>query len=289
MKLFVDTLFPDGGCYQFGAVNAPPQPVTDQITANYFCLNPLMDATMRRETTIAHARNFLFESDVHTLAEQELAVSILQSTYSPTSVVYSGAKSYHIIYSYHNGPKLTKVQYTQMRTLIQYKMNEQLRREKLHIKYDDSVRDMCRLSRSPGVLRNGVEQRLVLLADAHDWSDLTTAEQNRVLSTPTPVLAQTHTGLSTAQIHTILKNNKQLQPLADFLYKPATWMRDAGNHGQLYRNLHWLCDVMGCNEQQMFDLTSDVRALADKRGYTSGKVIRAIKQVWRQRQERARK
>lgn len=118
---------------------------------NYFCINPLNGN--RCDANVGALRNILIEIDKGTIEAQK--AFIIDSKVPYTSIVFSGKKSIHVIISLQES----------LKTIEEYKNLTKRIYNKLGGKdfVDTSVGNPSRLSRTPGAMRDGVEQRLLYL------------------------------------------------------------------------------------------------------------------------------
>jgi len=130
---------------------------------NFFSINPLRE--YRYDKNVTAYRNLLFEIDNISLEQQKSI--IIKSELPYTSCVFSGKKSLHYIVSL-SSPLTDKTHYTQVWKRIASYLNNVA--TEMGIKssdgssiIDQSCKNPSRLSRFPGALRDGIEQKLIEL------------------------------------------------------------------------------------------------------------------------------
>ncbi len=140
----------------------------------FYCINPLISYNNLKYENLAEYRNILVEFDGARLTTQQRWVEESGLPYSLKT--FSGSKSFHYIISLNEG--VPREEYAQLAAIIlKYIFRN---------KADDSCANPNRLSRTPGAMRNGVEQKLLEQKVAispqqlRDW--INTAHKSAVIS-----------------------------------------------------------------------------------------------------------
>lgn len=124
------------------------QPTAKELP-NFFCINPIKSYSDLKYENISEFRNFLVEFDSARLSTQERWVAESGMPYSLKT--FSGNKSYHYIIALDSSIELQE--YRQLAAIIL----EFIFRGKA----DESCKNPNRLSRTPGAIRGGKEQKLI--------------------------------------------------------------------------------------------------------------------------------
>jgi hypothetical protein len=147
MKHFYDLLFDEGEliCWSSDVYGTKLYPKSDPQRANYFSINPLH--TSRKDANVTAFRNILIEFDKLALPEQLAAFAEIPIS----TLVFSGGKSYHGIISLQT-PCSTREEYNELVWRVYERVSK--------FQPDKGCKNPSRFSRSPGVLRDNIEQRL---------------------------------------------------------------------------------------------------------------------------------
>lgn len=147
MNEFYDLLFDEGElvCWSSDVYGTKLYPKAEPQQANYFSINPLH--TSRKDANVTAFRNILIEFDKLSLPEQLAAFAEIPIS----TLVFSGGKSYHGIISLQT-PCSTREEYNELVWRVYERISK--------FQPDKGCKNPSRFSRSPGVLRNDVEQKL---------------------------------------------------------------------------------------------------------------------------------
>jgi hypothetical protein len=132
----------------FFSINALDPKVDHNPTENYH--DPAKPR--RADKNVICYRNFLIEFDKMPLEEQQTYVETIKLPFS--TCTFSGGKSYHFIISLEE-PLQDAKQYAIMAARLQ----------KAVVCADKATKNPSRLSRTPGALRDGIEQTLIACGD----------------------------------------------------------------------------------------------------------------------------
>ena len=163
LKEFLDVLFDDGELIspcrneQDVRLASKDEIVQRQLTP-FFSINPLH--TSRKDVNVTTYRNLLFEFDGIPLEQQ---LQVVQSANLPyTTCVFSGKKSYHFIVSLLQSSISSKPEYTQVWKRVAARLNDVSASLGFGANVvDQQCKNPSRLSRMPGFVRDGSEQRLI--------------------------------------------------------------------------------------------------------------------------------
>lgn len=148
MKTFWNVLFdPDEHTCFTNSVYGTEVEQVHRFYRQFFCINPLLPETTRRDSNVTAFRNILLEFDKGNAVEQ--VNNLKEVPYS--TLVWSGGKSHHAIISLET-PCQDRAEYDALVRHIYAKLPMA----------DKSVKNPSRLSRVPGVIRdNGNMQELL--------------------------------------------------------------------------------------------------------------------------------
>jgi len=254
----------------------PLDPLVDYVKSPDGAIKPFRNGGRRSDLNVTKLRNFLFEIDSMPLANQ-LAIFEQLKPYV-ASIVFSGGKSYHAIVSLveplegshtTEGVQRYKDVWHGLATAFERIVG-------VPELFDRACQNPSRLSRTPGGMRDQVEQSIVYIGSMLQTSQLS------------QLVALDRVGLRRQTVHATydtepLDEQETLKRMPSELHYqlkyPSYWSSGMGhgNYPEIFRLCLWLIDSTGANRQlvhQIFNrLTVDHLV---QNGYPRERISKAI-------------
>ncbi len=283
------------------ATDVGKQPI--KPVAEFFCINPLSDRDhaaaltgeplnasqgRRADLNVSRFQNFLFEMDNTPLETQMAIISKLYDAGVPiATVTFSGSKSFHAIISLENaldakphtpeGVQKYKDTWKALAASLAQKAGEPV------TIFDSSCQNPSRLSRTPGALRADKQQvqrleRLGRLCSTEELQELTNGFVPKKALHAKPVQEQPREEKDMMLMIPVVLMSK--------LKFPKTWATStgAGNYHALFKNILWLIDSTGANQEMVTSfLEKYTFPYLLRTGYPREKCYKAINDAFNQK------
>lgn len=273
-------------------------PIANLPKAEFFCINPLsnsLDHQKDRETgeisviagsrradlNVVSFKNFLFEMDNMPMIDQMKFWK--NSKIKPTTLVFSGGKSYHAIISLEVPLNVTphtiealetyKSVWSGLATLLATDQNKD------PSIFDSSCKNPSRLSRYPNAVRNNVVTQSLISIGPLAKPDLV----QKALARTGHINSQSS---YVKKVKTLPKTSEEMRlmmptELLNRLKFPATWAAPAGMYPELFKLTLWAIDSTGVEFDTFLDfLTKHTFPGLLKVGYPKSKLQKPIKDAY---------